>query len=62
MARALLGHVGMPNEHALAYEVMRLRQRVAELESELTKLRDHRTEVLDIELHRMAEDAEPVLA
>jgi hypothetical protein len=52
----------MPNEHALAYEVMRLRQRVAELESELTKLRDHRTEVLDIELHRMAEVAEPVLA
>jgi hypothetical protein len=41
---------------------MRLRQRVAELESELTKLRDHRTEVLDIELHRMAEVAEPVLA
>jgi hypothetical protein len=62
MARALLGHVGMPNEHALAYEVARLRRRVAELETELNQLRDPRAEVLDLELHRMAEVAEPVLA
>lgn len=61
MARALLGHVGMPNEHALAYEVARLRRRVAELETELAGLREHR-EVLDLELHHMAEVAEPVLA
>ena len=62
MARALLGHVGTPNEHALAYEVARLRRRVAELQSELDELREHRTEVLDLELHHMAEVAEPALA
>ncbi len=60
MARALLGHVGMPNESTLAYEVMRLRRRVAELEAELAELREHRT--LDLELHRIAAESEPALA
>ena len=63
MARALLGHVGMPNEHALAYEVARLRRRIAELESELEQLREHGSEaVLDLELHTLAEAGEPALA
>jgi hypothetical protein len=62
MARALLGHVGMPSEHALAFEVVRLRRRVAELETEVESLREHHTEVLDLELHHIAEAAEPVLA
>jgi hypothetical protein len=62
MARALLGHVGMPNEHALAYEVARLRRRVAELESELAQLREPHPEVLDLELHQIASAAEPALA
>jgi 50S ribosomal subunit-associated GTPase HflX len=57
MARALLGHVGSPGEQALAYEVARLRRRVQELESELTRLTEQRT--IDLELHRMAEVAEP---
>jgi hypothetical protein len=62
MARALLGHVGMPNEHALAFEVVRLRRRIVELETEVESLREHRSEVLDLELHHIAETAEPVLA
>jgi hypothetical protein len=62
MARALLGHVGMPNEHALAYEVARLRRRIAELETELEHLREHGTAALDMELHQIAEVAEPALA
>jgi hypothetical protein len=39
MARALLGYVGNGNERLLAFEVTRLRKRVAELESELAKAR-----------------------
>lgn len=62
MARALLGHVGMPNETTLAYEVIRLRRRIAELEDELAHLRADRAAVLDIELHRIAEVTEPALA
>jgi DNA invertase Pin-like site-specific DNA recombinase len=62
MARALLGHVGSPNDHLLAYEVARLRRRVAELEAELETLREHSTATLDIELHRLAEAATPALA
>jgi hypothetical protein len=62
MARALLGHIGLPNEHALAYEVARLRRRVAELETEVEHLREQNTRVLDLELHRIAEEAEPALA
>jgi hypothetical protein len=62
MARALMGHVGMPNEHVLAYEVTRLRRRISELETELAEVRAHRAEVLDLELHHLAEAAEPALA
>lgn len=62
MARALMGHVGTPNDQLLAYEVARLRRRVAELETQLAELREHRTESLDLELHRLAETSEPALA
>lgn len=62
MARALLGHVGMPNETALAYEITRLRRRIAELEDELTHLRADRAAVMDMELHHIAEVSEPALA
>lgn len=65
MARALMGHVGMPNEQVLAYEVARLRKRVAELEAELAAARRHSTAEFDLDLrqlHRIAEDAEPALA
>ena len=62
MARALMGHVGLPNEQVLAFEVARLRKRVAELEAELATARRQSTTELDLELHRIAEDAEPALA
>jgi uncharacterized protein YigA (DUF484 family) len=64
MARALLGHVGLPNEQLLAFEVARLRRRVAELEAELAEARRHATEfdMTSIELHQLAEDAQPALA
>jgi hypothetical protein len=62
MARALLGHVGMPNDTTLAYEVIRLRRRIAELEGELENLRADRAAVLDIELHHIAGANEPALA
>jgi hypothetical protein len=52
----------MPNEHALAYEVVRLRRRIAELESELEQLREHQAETIDLELHTLAEAGEPALA
>ena len=61
MARALMGHVGSPGEQVLAFEVARLRRRVSELEAEVTKLRES-SAVLDLELHRIAESAEPALA
>ena len=66
MARALLGHVGSiggANQHALAHEVMRLRRRVAELESEIEQLREHhaQTQTLELELH-LAGSPEPALA
>jgi hypothetical protein len=61
MARALVGYVGTNNEQVLAFEVARLRRRVAELENELTTLREGRHAEMDIELHRMAEAAEPAL-
>jgi hypothetical protein len=61
MARALVGYVGTNNEQVLALEVARLRRRVTELESELADLRsEHRAE-LDLELHRIAQAAEPAL-
>ncbi|MEO9140318.1 MAG: hypothetical protein ABI345_14790 [Jatrophihabitans sp.] len=62
MARALLGHVGSPRESLLAYEIVRLRRRVAELEAELDDMREHSTATLDLELHRLAEASEPALA
>ncbi len=60
MARALLGHVGLPGEQVLAYEVGRLRRRVSELEAEVARLTEQRT--IDLELHRIAEVPEPALA
>jgi uncharacterized membrane-anchored protein len=57
-----MGHVGLPNEQVLAFEVARLRKRVAELEAELATARRQSTTELDLELHRIAEDAEPALA
>ncbi|MBK5306706.1 MAG: hypothetical protein JJD92_08480 [Frankiaceae bacterium] len=39
MAKALLGHVGMSTDLRLADEVRRLRGRIAELESELVRVR-----------------------
>lgn len=62
MARALLGHVGPSHENLLAYEVARLRRRVAELEAELDSVRARSEETLELELHRLAETAEPALA
>lgn len=62
MARALLGYVGSSNEQALALEIARLRRRVDELESQLAELRNSAHVVaLDLELHRIAEAAEPAL-
>ena len=60
MARALVGYVGTNNERVLALEVGRLRRRVAELEDQLAEARASHPE-LDIELHRLAESAEPAL-
>lgn len=39
MAKALLGHVGVGLDSRLADEVRRLRGRIAELESELARVR-----------------------
>ena len=62
MARALVGYVGTNNERILAIEVARLRRRVAELEAELAEVRETTHVELDLELHRIAESAEPALA
>lgn len=66
MARALLGYVGSASEQVLSFEVVRLRRRVQELENELAELRETRRgdlgPALDLELHRLAEGAEPALA
>ena len=62
MARALVGYVGTNNnDRILALEVARLRRRVAELEAELAGLRETQRVELDLELHRIAEAAEPAL-
>ncbi|MDT4917526.1 MAG: hypothetical protein QOI15_162 [Pseudonocardiales bacterium] len=61
MARALMGYVGSPGEQALTIEIARLRRKVRELEAEVAKLREG-SAALDLELHRMAESAEPALA
>jgi hypothetical protein len=62
MARALLGYVGTSNEQALLLEVTRLRRKVAELETKIDELRESTHAQIDIELHRIAEAAEPALA
>ncbi|MDT4997620.1 MAG: hypothetical protein QOD45_1688 [Pseudonocardiales bacterium] len=62
MARALLGYVGNGNERLLAFEVARLRKRVAELESELAKARADVPAELDLELRQIAEAPTPALA
>jgi hypothetical protein len=62
MARALMGYVGNSTDPALLMEVARLRRRVAELEAELAQLREAEHATLDLELHRIAESAAPVLA
>jgi hypothetical protein len=56
-----MGYVGSPGEQALAYEIARLRRKVRELEEENVRLRESSAE-LDLELHRIAESAEPALA
>ena len=61
MARALVGYVGTNNERVLALEVGRLRRRVAELEDQLAEARESRPAEIEIELHRLAESAEPAL-
>ncbi|HET8582928.1 MAG TPA: hypothetical protein VFL65_06725 [Jatrophihabitans sp.] len=61
MARALLGFVGSPGEQALAVEVARLRSRITELEDEVARLREHDRARLDLELHQIAQAAEPAL-
>jgi hypothetical protein len=65
MARALFGHISSAADQALSFEVMRLRQRVAALEAELSELRELHAAVpasLEIELHQLAENVEPALA
>jgi hypothetical protein len=62
MARALLGYVGISNEQALRLEVARLRRRVLDLEAQLAELRPEDVPEIDLELHRIAEAAEPALA
>jgi hypothetical protein len=66
MARALLGYVGSASEQTLSLEVVRLRRRVQELEHEIAELRatprPALDPTLDLELHRLAEGAEPALA
>jgi len=46
MAKALLGHVGGPNQR-LAAELHRLRQRVCDLEAQLARLQDERADPAD---------------
>jgi hypothetical protein len=66
MARALLGYVGSASDQTLSFEVVRLRRRIQELETEIAELRATRQQevdpALDLELHRLAEGAEPALA
>lgn len=51
MAKAILGHVGGPDPRIVA-EMRRLQRRVAELESELIRVRAE-NETLSTELHRV---------
>jgi cell division protein FtsB len=61
MARALLGYVSTGTDQILVAEVARLRRRITELEREVAELRDHKQVDLDLELHDIAQAAEPVL-
>ena len=61
MARALLGYVGSSTDQTLAMEVARLRRRVADLEAQVAELRDGTRVEIDLELHRIAQAAEPAL-
>ncbi|HEV7191675.1 MAG TPA: hypothetical protein VGN35_00590 [Jatrophihabitantaceae bacterium] len=61
MARALLGYVGNSSDQALAFEVARLRRRVADLEAQVADLRERAHVELDLELHQIAHAAEPAL-
>jgi hypothetical protein len=62
MARALVGYVGSNNinEQVLAAEVARLRRRVSQLESELADVRERQHAEIDLDLHRLAAEAELV--
>ena len=60
MARALVGYVGNNNEQVLALEVARLRRRVAELEAELTEIREGQHAELELDLHRLSQTSELV--
>ena len=62
MAKAILGHVGGPDPRMLA-EMRRMQRRIAELESELMRVRSEndslcaalrRDELLTVELHEPA--------
>jgi len=46
MAKALLGHVGGPNQH-MAAELHHLRQRVCDLEAQLTRLKEKHADPAD---------------
>ncbi len=62
MAKALFGHVGSGSDLRLAYEVRRLRARVAELEAELTRVREVNEALVggvDVPEDVRALDAEP---
>jgi hypothetical protein len=64
MAKALFGHVGSGNDLRLSDEVRRLRARVAELESELTRARAVNEALVggvDVPEELRALDAEPAL-
>ncbi|HEY2165632.1 MAG TPA: hypothetical protein VGH01_00585 [Jatrophihabitantaceae bacterium] len=61
MARALLGYVSTGTDQILVAQVARLRRRITELEREVAELRDHKQVDLDLELHDIAQAAEPVL-
>lgn len=61
MARALLGYVGNSTEQALALEIARLRRRVADLEAQVADLREGAHVEIDLELHQIAQAAEPAL-
>jgi hypothetical protein len=61
MARALLGYVGNSTDQALALEVARLRRRISDLETQVAELRERKHVEIDLELHQIAQAAEPAL-